>query len=283
MIQTAYEEDKIMLKIIVLIKQVPGTQKVQVDPKTGSLIRKGFENITNPDDLHGLELALQLKDKYGADITVISMGPLQAKDSLYEAQSLGADSAVLVSDPSLSGSDTWVTSKVLVKAIEKIGKFDLIICGVEAIDGNTGQVPYQISESLKIPLITQINEIKLEDAEKSDEIKSFFIDRIKGHEKQQIRVRTPFLITANKYLNEIRFPNLLNVKKALEKQIKVWTCEDIAIKSEETGLKGSLTEVILMDVVSHKRKNEIIEGSLSDISKKIIEILRNANLFTKIK
>ena len=283
MIRIAREEETYMLKIIVLIKQVPGSQKVQVDPKTGSLIRKGIENITNIDDLHGLELALQLKDKYGADITAISMGPPQAKDSLYEALALGADSAILISDPSLSGSDTWITSRILIKAIEKIGKFDLIISGVEAIDGNTGQVPFQISESLKIPLITQINEIKLEDAEKPGEIPSFFIDRIKGHEKQQIRVRTPFLITANKYLNEIRFPNLLNVKKALEKQIMVWNCADLGVESEETGLRGSLTEVISMEVVSHKRKNEIIEGSLADISNRIIEILRNANLFTKIK
>ncbi len=265
------------------MKQVPGTQKVQVDPKTGSLIRKGIENITNPDDLHALELALQLKDNYDAEITVITMGPPQAKDILYEALSLGANSAILISDHALAGSDTWVTSNVLIKAIKKLGRFDLIMCGVEAIDGNTAQVPYQISEALKIPLITQINEIKLEEASRSSDQISFFIDRIKGHEKQQIRVKTPFLITANKYLNKVRYPNLLDVKKAFEKEIKLWSCVDLGLKSEETGQKGSLTEVVSMEVVSHKRKNEILEGSFLDLSNKIIEILRNANLFTKIK
>ncbi len=272
-----------MLKIIVLMKQVPGTQKVQVDPKSGSLIRKGIENIANPDDLHALELALQLKDSYGAEITAITMGPSQAKDILFEALSLGADHAVLISDPALAGSDTWVTSNVLIKAIKKIGKIDLIMCGVEAIDGNTAQVPYQISEALKIPLITQINEIRLEDSPQSADHKSFFIDRIKGHEKQQIRVKTPFLITANKYLNEVRYPHLLNVKKAFDQEIKIWNCLDLGLKHEEIGLKGSLTEVLSMEVISHKRKNETLQGSFAELSNKIIEILRNANLFTKIK
>ncbi|HKL42959.1 MAG TPA: electron transfer flavoprotein subunit beta/FixA family protein, partial [Clostridia bacterium] len=138
------------MNIIVCIKQVPNTNEVKIDPKKGTLIREGVPSIINPEDKHGLEEAIRLKEKVGGKVTVLTMGPPQAKVALKEALAMGADEAILVSDRAFAGSDTLATSYVLSKAIEKIGVFDIIFCGRQAIDGDTAQVGPQIAENLQI-------------------------------------------------------------------------------------------------------------------------------------
>jgi electron transfer flavoprotein beta subunit len=211
------------------------------------------------------------------------MGPNQAKDVLYEALALGADDAYLLSSIKFAGADTWVTAKTLMLAMEKIGTFDIIFAGVEALDGNTAQVPYQISQAKKIPLITRINDIDYDAEFSKSGTKAIWIDRIKGHEKQQVRVRCPLVITTNKHSNAVRYPSLAKVKHVFDKEIPVLTFEDFKVDEEELGLKGSPTAVVKTFNIVHKRKNENIEGSSSDIAKKIVEILINSNVFTKLK
>ncbi len=135
-----------MLRIIVCIKQVPDTDRVRIDKKNGTLVRESISTIINPDDLHALEMALYLKEHYGAEITALTMGPVHAEDVLREAYACGVDKAVLVSDEKFAGSDALATSKILSRAIKHLGDYDVIITGVEAIDGNTSIVPFQISE-----------------------------------------------------------------------------------------------------------------------------------------
>ena len=125
------------MNIIVLVKQVPDTTEIKLDPKTGNLIREGIESIMNPDDRHALEAAVSLKESMGGSVTVVSMGPPQAIDVITEAMGMGADRGILLSDRAFSGADTWATSLTLGKALEKIGDYDLIICGRQAIDGDT--------------------------------------------------------------------------------------------------------------------------------------------------
>ncbi len=148
------------MNIIVLLKQVPNTTEVKLDPKTGNLIREGIESIVNPDDLHAIEAAVALKETDGAKITALSMGPPQAIDALSEAMGMGVDKAILLSDRAFAGADTWATSFTLGKAIEKIGEYDLIICGRQAIDGDTAQIGPQVAECLGIPQVSYVFEIE---------------------------------------------------------------------------------------------------------------------------
>ena len=148
------------MKIIVCVKQVPDTTEVKIDKKTNTLIREGVPSILNPDDANALEQALAIKDKMeDVHITVVSMGPPQADVMLRECLAMGADEAVLVSDRAFGGSDTWATSNAIASAIRKIGEYDIIFAGRQAIDGDTAQVGPQISEKLDIPQVTYVEEI----------------------------------------------------------------------------------------------------------------------------
>ena len=155
------------MNIIVCIKQVPDTTNVRIDPETNTLVRSGVQSIVNPFDMYAIEEGVRLKEKFGGLVTILTMGPPQAEEALREAISLGADEAVLVSDRAFAGSDTWATSYTLSRTIQKIGKFDIIICGKQAIDGDTAQVGPGIAAFLDIPQITFVKKI--------EDIKDFLI------------------------------------------------------------------------------------------------------------
>ena len=148
------------MNIIVCIKQVPDTSEIRIDPETNTLVREGVPSIINPFDMYAIEEALRIKEKFGGKVSVISMGPPQVEDALREAISLGADEAIQLCDRAFAGSDTLATSYILAKGIEKIGEFDLIICGKQAIDGDTAQVGPGISVHLNIPQIAYVRKIE---------------------------------------------------------------------------------------------------------------------------
>ena len=150
------------MNIIVCLKQVPDTNEVKINQETGTLIRDGVPSIINPDDKNGLEEALKLKDLHGGKVTVVSMGPPQAKEALREAVAMGADEVYLISDRAFGGSDTWATATIISAAIEKIGNYDLIICGRQAIDGDTAQVGPEIAEFLNLPQVTYAKNVRVE-------------------------------------------------------------------------------------------------------------------------
>ena len=222
--------------MVLLIKQVPNTQNVKIDPAKGTLIREGVESIVNPDDLHALEIALQLKERFGGEITVITMGPPQAKDGLYECLAMGVDKAILLSSAKFAGADTWVTAATLMLALEKLGSYDVLFAGNEALDGNTAQVPYQISQGLKIPLITHIRHIENVIPTSGGSGKALLIERIKGHERQRIQVPTPLIITADKHTNDVRYMSLGEIRKVEQKQIITWTEKDFSVDPSKLSI-----------------------------------------------
>jgi len=226
------------MKIIVCIKQVPDTNEVKIDPVTGTLIREGVPSIINPDDLAGIEAALKLKDKYGHEVIVVTMGPPQADIALREALAMGCDEAYLISDRLFGGSDTWATSRTIVGAIKKIG-FDLIITGRQAIDGDTAQVGPQIAEHLDIPQISYAEDLRMEKDQLI--VKRQYEDRY-----QMLQVKLPALITALQELNEPRYMSVSGVMSAYgEKEVKVLMYDDIKdhLEQKDIGLKGSPTQV----------------------------------------
>jgi Electron transfer flavoprotein, beta subunit len=225
------------MEIVVCIKQVPDTTEVKIDPVTNTLIRQGVPSIVNPFDKNALEAALQLKDKYGAKITLISMGPPQAKAALKECLSMGADTAILVSDRAFGGADTLATSYTLAACIRKIGKVDVIFCGKQAIDGDTAQVGPETAEHLGIPQVTYVSNLDI----KGD---TAIVDRECEDGYEVIEVKMPVLMSVIKSAAfEPRFPTIKGKMKANRAEIAVWSAADVKADEKRIGLTGSPTKV----------------------------------------
>ena len=219
------------MKIVVCIKQVPNTSEVKINPD-GTLKRDGVPSIMNPDDKAGLEFALQLKDRYDAEVTCITMGPLQAKKVLAEAVAMGADKGVLLTDRAFAGADTLATSKALAAAVKTLG-YDLIIAGRQAIDGDTAQVGPQIAEHLGLPQVSYVTSIdKLDDGFK---VRRQFED---GY--QLLKVPSPALLTVLSSANKARYmrvKGIMDVTSHMDEKLFTLTVNDVDVDPAEMGLK----------------------------------------------
>jgi electron transfer flavoprotein beta subunit len=255
-------------KIIVCAKQVPDTNEIKIDPVKKTLIREGVPSILNHDDANALEEALKIKDKYpDTHITVISMGPPQAKDMLIECLAMGADEAVLASDRALGGSDTWATSNALAAVIERIGDYDLIFAGRQAIDGDTAQVGPQIAEKLNLPQVTYVTEFALSEDQKRVTVKRALED---GYEL--IELDTPCMLTTIKELNTPRYMSVSGIAFACKKEIPVWSAGELGVDPEkEVGLDASPTKVFRSFTPAPKGKGEMLEGETEkDLAKGLL-------------
>ncbi|GAV25138.1 protein FixA [Carboxydothermus islandicus] len=259
---------------VVLLKQVPDTAEVRIDPKTNTLIREGVPSIINPYDAHALEEALRLKDKYGGKVTVVSMGPPQAAEALKKAISYGADRAILLTDRKFAGSDTLATSYVLAKAIEKIVSqepVDLVFAGKQAIDGDTAQVGPGVAARLNMALITYIERVE---EFNPDEGYVVAVRKIEGR-KEYVRAKLPALLTALKGINEIRYATMPDMIRAARYQPEVWGKEQLDVEEAFLGLKGSPTQVWKSFVPQAKAraKVEMLTGSPEEVAKALVEKL----------
>ncbi len=228
--------------IICGIKQVPDTTQVKIDPETNTLIRTGVESICNPYDLVAVESAVQLAEKYGGKVTVISMGPPQAELALRDCLSLGAHEVILLSDRAFAGADTLATSYTLSQTISKIAStspVDLIFCGKQAIDGDTAQVGPGIATRLGFNQFTYVSEIVKYDAEK----KTITVRREVEGGSEIIEGKLPALITVELELTTPRYASLPEMVRSLRQEIKVWGAKEIDASVEQLGLKGSPTSV----------------------------------------
>jgi len=261
------------MKIIVCVKQVPNTNEIKINPETGTLIREGVPSILNHDDANAMELALSIKDDDPAtEVTVLSMGPPQAKAMLQECLAMGADRAILLSDRALGGSDTWATSNAIAAGIRKIGDFDLVLAGRQAIDGDTAQVGPQIAEKMNLPQVTYVKKFEMQDGEA-------VVHRAMENGHEEIKVKLPCLLTAIKELNEPRYMSIKEILRATQAEIPVWGAEDIDVSKETVGLKASPTKVFRSFTPKPKGKGISVEGDnpkekatslLSDMKKKHI-------------
>lgn len=261
-----------MLNIIVCIKQVPDTTEVKIDPKTNTLIREGVASIINPFDMYAIEEGIRLKEKYGGKVTVISMGPPQAEEALREAIAMGCDEAVLITDRALAGSDTWATSFTLAKTIEKIGEFDLIICGKQAIDGDTAQVGPGISAHLDIPQVTYVKKIEevLGDSHKI----TMRVQRMVEEGYEVIETPLPCLITVVKEINEPRLPSLKGKLRAKNTTITKWGIQELGIDKKDVGLEGSPTRVVKIFSPPPRKGGQILQGNPQEMAEKLVELLK---------
>ncbi len=254
-------------RIIVLIKQVPDIEKVRFDVDTGRVDRSSAPGETNPFDLHALEAGLQIKERFGGSITIISMGPRQAESSLKDALARGADRAILLTDPRLAGADTIATAKALAATIKKLGRFDLILCGEKTVDGDTGQVGPEVAELLEIPHAAYVCEIR-EVTRESIKVVSDMGD------KYLYELKLPALLTVTRELNSPRLPTLKGLLRAKRAEIEIWTADNLLeyASIDQLGFQGSKTRVtkVIIPGVEH-RKGIILRGD--DAVKKISEVI----------
>ncbi|PIE71379.1 MAG: electron transfer flavoprotein subunit beta [Deltaproteobacteria bacterium] len=259
------------MNIIVCIKQVPDVAEVKWD-ENGSLIRTGLPSIINPNDKHAIEAALTLKDTHGGTVTVLSMGPPQVESALREALGMGCDQAILLTDRKFGGADCWATAYTLGLAIKKVGAVDMVITGVEAMDGNTAQVGPEIADFLGLPLCSYALDISCEDGKVT-------VLQNMGEVVRELEAPLPCLITAEKELNDPRIPPMDMLMEAYEKDIITWGMDDLDGEAGNFGLKGSPTR--LRKVFTPKRvkgKVEILEGDPAESARKLVEKLKEHNL-----
>ena len=257
------------MNIIVCVKQVPDTQDIRINPETNTLMREGVQSIVNPFDMYAIEEALRIKEKLGGKITVICMGPKQAEEAMREAVSMGVDEMVLMCDRAFAGSDTWATSYTLAKGIQKLGKFDLIICGKQAIDGDTAQVGPGIAATLDIPQVTYVK--------KTEEIKENMARFEKMTEEgfEVIETPLPCLITVVKEINIPRLPSLKGKIRAKQAPVTTLTAKDIDAEPEKLGLKGSPTVVKKVFTPPKRTGGQILQGETSEVVNKLVEALKD--------
>ena len=261
------------MKIIVCLKRVPNTNQITVDPVTNTLKRDGVPSIINPDDKVALEAALQLKDRYGATVTALTMGAPEARKSLGEALAMGVDRAVLLTDRVFAGSDTLATSKALTAAIRKID-YDLIITGRQTIDGDTAQVGPQIAAHLNIPQITYAAAIDYDPQEKAFTVKRSFED---GY--QLLQAKTPLLITV---LGNMLKPRYMRVNRIVEftdsRDVEIWNAGDVVVDTEQLGLKGSPTKVWTTFTKTYNTDKVLIEEEPRTAARIVAEKLKERHL-----
>lgn len=255
------------MRIVVLMKQVPETTQVEIDPEKGTLKREGVRSQTNPFDLHALEAALNIKESLNASITVVSMGPPQASAVIKEAISMGADDGVLLSDRAFAGADTLATGFTLSKAIDKCG-FDLVITGQQSTDGDTAQVGPCVAEFLDIPHISYVNKV-ISMNDKSISVVSDLGDRLLAQQMQ-----FPCLITVTKDLNYPRLPSYTKWRQARKREIAVWDYDTISDDGESYfGLDGSPTRVERIFPPLRESKQELWEGNVKVLAKKFVDFV----------
>lgn len=257
------------MKIVVCIKQVPATNDAKIDPETKRIIREGIKSILNPFDTYALEEGIQLKEKWGGEVIALSMGPLKAEEILREALSLGVDRAILLSDHNFAGSDTWATSYILARAIKKIGKVNLVICGRQAIDGDTAQVGPGIAAHLGWPQATNTMAV--------EEISSSLIRVKRMHEDGYdiCSMNLPAVITVVKDINIPRVPTLRGRLASLKKKITIWKPADIRADSSKIGLKGSPTRVVKIEPPKPRQSSaKKIEGTPSECARRLVQELK---------
>ena len=259
------------MKIVVCIKQVPDTTEIKINPATGTLIRDGVPSIMNPDDKGGLEMALRLKDQYGAEVTVITMGPPQADAILREAFAMGADRAILLTDRAFAGADTLATSYALAGALRCLD-YDLVIGGRQAIDGDTAQVGPEMAEHLELPQISYVTGLEF-DGKNTLTVKK---ETEEGY--QMLSVEMPCLLTVLATANKARYMTVSGIMDSFEKEVEIWTAAKIDIAPEKLGLKGSPTRVKKSFTKAQKGAGETFEVDAEEGVNIIINKLKEKHI-----
>ena len=259
------------MNIIVCVKQVPASNETRLDPVTHTILRDGAA-ILNPFDAYAVEEALRLREKLGGEITALSMGVPAAQRMLRDVLALGVDRAVLLTDRAFAGSDTLATATALSAAVRHLGGAGLILCGRMASDGDTAQVGPMLAEVLDIPHVTDVAEI-VEAGEHSVVVRKLTDD---GY--QVLQVPLPALLSVTKEINVPRLPSIAGVLRGAEAEVQICSAAQLGVDPARVGLAGSVTKVVRTMRPDHRVKSEVLEGSVPEQARALLERLREKKL-----
>lgn len=263
------------MHIVVCVKQVPETSSVRMDEATGTIVRQGVESIVNPLDLYAVELALRLREQHGGTVTAVSMGPPGAESALREVLAMGCDDAVLVSDRAFAGSDTYATSLVLSRTLERLAPFDLVLAGVGATDGETSQVGPGVASLLDLPVATYVSRVTgVADGRVT-------VERLVEVGYESLRLPMPALLTVGKEIGSPRLPTLRGKRRSRECEVPVRRPVDLGMGPEEAGLAGSPTRVVKIArprTAREGRTVRISEVGAEAAARELADFLEEANL-----
>jgi electron transfer flavoprotein beta subunit len=258
------------VKIVVCIKQVPDTEaEVKWDIPKGTLNRGGMDPITNPFDEFALEEALLTREKYDGEIVAITMGPEKATDVLRNALALTANEVHRLSDDSFAGSDTFATSYVLASAIKKVGDVDVIFCGKQSTDGNTGVVGAELASLLGFSQLTYVSKVRSIDAAN----KKIVVERAIEGGVEVVEAKLPAIVSVIKGINEPRLPNLMGIRKAAKIEIPQWNADELGVDKGKVGTAGSSTKVVEIAVPPPRGAGEILKGELEEVAATVVDKL----------
>jgi electron transfer flavoprotein beta subunit len=261
------------MNIAVCIKQVPDTPGIRMDKERMSIIRDGVESIINPLDAVALDAALSLREKEGGKVVVLTMGPPQSEEALREALAAGADEGVLITDPRFAGADTLATSYTLARAISLLSPFpDVILCGRQSIDSDTGHVGPQIAEELDLPQACGVTEIHPEG-------RSLIVRQVSDGFLNTLRVTLPALLTVSHELSLPRYLSFGDIERAFSTgRIDRWGLEDLGLEAHKVGFEGSATKVLRLYRPPPKQRGEIATGSTQELVARIIHRLESLSV-----
>jgi electron transfer flavoprotein beta subunit len=267
-------EQEVSLNIAVCIKPVPDPDhydKITIDPVRKTITRAGIPTIINPVDKNAVEAAIQLREKHGGKVTIITMAPPNAEESLRELLAMGADEAVLLTDRAFAGADTLATSYSLAAGLKKVGPFDLIFTGTETADGATSQVPAQLAEWLDVAHLWNVQEFEVEGNTLKVKmgIENGYISYL---------VQMPALLAVKRSINKPRYTSVMGVMKAKKKPLTVFTAADLDVEQERLGLQGSPTKAGAVFTPSLARKGQQLTGETEEIVEQLVQVLRGAGL-----
>jgi electron transfer flavoprotein beta subunit len=261
------------LKIVVTVKLVPDTNAdKRIDPATKRLVRTGVETVLNPFDEYAIEAALQLKEKAGADstVTIVTLAPETGKEIVRKALAMGADDAIMISDPTAEGSDVWGTAYVLAQAIKKAG-FDLVITGTQSTDSTTGELPGALAEYLGVPGVTYVRKLAVEET-------TIHAERETDTGYAKVRAPLPAVVSVTKSINEPRYPSLKGIMGAKKKTILVQSLADAGVE-RPVGAEGARTELTSFETPAARGKGQVFEAADAVAgAQKILDFLRERKL-----
>ena len=256
-----------MVNIIVLVKQVLQTADLKIDKTTKAIVTQGVARVISETDKNALEESIRIKEKNGGKITAISMGPAEAREALREALAMGADEAILLTDPRFEGSDTHAVASVLAAAVTKIADYDLIICGAYSEDMFAFQVGPRLAEACNLPQLTYVTKIELQGSQ-------IIVERDLENERQVVEGKLPCLVTVVREINEPRLPTLMAIMASSKKPTSVWSADDLRLTESELGYNGSLDELLRSTVTTGERKRTILQGEAKDAVSKLTRALQ---------
>jgi electron transfer flavoprotein beta subunit len=251
---------------------VPETGEARFDEETMTMIREGIPSIVNPFDLYAAEEALRIKETLGGEVLIMTMGPPKAAEALQEIISMGADDAILLTDRAFAGADTWATSLTLAEGIRGLGTVDLVICGKQAVDGDTAQVGPELADRLGWPFIAYVRKI--------EEIREGYIraERMMEFGYEVVESSLPAVISVVKEINEPRLPSLKGKLRAKKHEIREWGAEELGLEGENTGLAGSPTQVIKVFTPAPRQSGTILTGEPDEMAGELVERLKGLKL-----